>query len=325
MKKPLIAAALLATASAVGPSTAHNGVPHNQALPRATIDQLHALGDAIEPYRDFAVAEREGWKKFGGDEPLMGEHWYHPKGPDYAGSNVRLDFNRPSNLMYTVIDGRRVLTGVTFNVRLRDGEAMPEGFAGRADRWHAHDMLRAIEAALKDRPVLRWLASGWIDANYRSKGDDRGRLAMVHVWLGIDNPDGVFADHNRVVPYLKLGLPVAHARGASMAAAHGLDMATPGGCRELIDGRLWIANAPSSMARALHATCKVEADRMRAALSLPPARLNAVAEGAAKRWEAAWAAALTPQQRARIAAMSEHGSHKSHAASPTAADPHAGH
>jgi hypothetical protein len=299
---------LLAASLAAAPLAAHNGVPHDQGLSPATIGQLHAVAEAIEPYHDFRVAEREGWKKFGGDEPLMGEHWHHPDGPDYVGSDARLDFRRPSNLMYTMIDGKRTLTGVTFNVRLRDGEAMPEGFAGRADRWHAHDMLRAIEAALQDRPILKWLANGWIDANYRNKGDDRGRIAMIHVWLGIENPDGVFADHNRIVPYLKMGLPAAHAAGASMAAAHGIDMATPNGCKELIDGRLWIANAPARTARALHATCRTEADRIRAALRLPPAELNRVAAAAAQRWNAAWASALTPTQRARIAAMTEHGS-----------------
>jgi hypothetical protein len=310
----LIAAACSATA------IAHGGVPHEAGLAKATTDQIHVTAAAVERYKDFRVAEREGWKKFGGDEPLMGEHWYHPEGPDYAGSDARLDFARPSNLMYTTIAGRRVLTGVTFNVRLRDGEAMPAGFAGSADRWHAHDMLRAMEAALKDRPILRWLANGWIDANYRNKGDDRGRIAMMHLWVGIANPDGIFADHNRVVPYLKAGLPAGHA--GPMKAAHGVDMATPNGCRELIDGRAWIANLPGRTTKALHVTCKREADTVRAALTLPPAQLNTTAASAYGRFDAAWDAALTPAQHARVAAMSEHGTHHGGGHSPAGQHAH---
>ncbi|MFA9200874.1 MAG: hypothetical protein ACEQR8_06745 [Cypionkella sp.] len=306
MTRRLTPSCALALLMAV-PAAAHDGVPHDQGLAPETMRQLHAVAEAIEPYRDFAAAERAGWKKFGGDEPLMGEHWYHPTGPDYAGADTRLDFARPSNLMYTAIGGKRVLTAVTFNVRLADGEVMPEGFAGSADRWHAHDMLRALEAALQDRPFLRWLAQGWIDANYRTKGDNRGRLAMVHVWLGVENPDGVFADHNRALPYLKLGLPAGYAAGASMDAAHGLALASPEGCRELIDGRLWIANAPARTSRALHEVCRREAAEVRSALPRPAGDLNRVAAAAWRRWQGAWKAALTPAQHARIEAMTEHG------------------
>lgn len=305
---------LLPAAIALTPlsASAHDGVPHDEGLPRATINQLHALAEAIAPYHDFRVAEREGWKKFGGDEPLMGEHWYHPKGPDYVGSDPDLDFTRPSNLMYTSIGGKRVLTGVTFNVRLGDGESVPEGFDGKADRWHVHDTLRAIEAALKDRPFLRWLANGWIDANYRDKGDDRGRLAMVHVWLGVENPDGIFADHNRMVPYLKLGLPDSHASGGSMGAAHGLALATDTGCADTVDGKVWIANVPKKTAKALRSACQAEATIVRQELRSTPARLNSVAEGAWKRFDAKWQAALTPEQHNRIAQMAEHGNHNAH-------------
>ncbi len=307
-----IAALPLAALALAAPAAAHDGVVHEAGLPRATTAQIHELAAAIAPYRDFAVAEREGWKKFGGDEPLMGEHWYHPDGPDYAGSDAEIDFSRPSNLMYTVIDGRRVLTGVAFTVRLADGEAVPQGFAGDADRWHVHDMLRAIEAALADRPILRWLANGWIDANYRDRGDDRGRIAMAHAWVTLPNPDGIFADANRTLPYLKLGLPAAHATGASEAAARGLTLATAGGCAQTIDGRLWIANAGRRVSRALHAACRDEAARITATLHSDAGTINAAAEAGWYRFDALWNRSLTAQQRARIDAMSEHGGHGEH-------------
>lgn len=300
MRNLFLAAALVSSAA-----QGHNGVPHEAGLPKATTDQIHVTAAAAARYRDFRVAEREGWKKFGGDEPLMGEHWYHPNGPDYQGSDAQLDFSRPSNLMYTTINGRRVLTGVTFNVRLLDGEALPEGFAGTADRWHAHDMLRAIEAALSDRPILRWFANEWLKANYFDKGDQRGRVAMLHVWVGVPNPDGVFADHNRTLPYLKMGLPASDA--GSMDTAHGIDMATPNGCRELIDGRAWIANLSSRTTRSLHAICRREAAAIRADLASRPEQLNELAADAYKRFSRAWDANLTPAQRERVDAMTEHG------------------
>lgn len=309
MKKMLLPL-LLATLAT--PAAAHNGVPHNEGLSRATIDQLHAVSEATERYRDFEVAKAEGWKKFGGDEPLMGEHWHHPDGPDYVGGDT-LDFSRPSNLMYTVIDGRKTLTGVAFVVRLGAREPLPEGFAGRADTWHVHDFVRAIEAATEERPILRWLANGWLDANYRDKGDGRGRLAMAHVWVTLPNPDGVFADYNRTIPYLKLGLPAAHANGASVASAKGLDLATADGCKELIDGRLWIANAPKKTARALKATCAAEAQAVRVALAGTPAEINRAGAEAWRRFDTAWNAALTPAQQARVDAMSEHGAAGDHA------------
>lgn len=318
VKKLLLATALVSTALA-----AHDGVPHEAGLPKRTTDQIHVTAAAVERYKDFHVAEREGWKKFGGDEPLMGEHWHHPQGPDYQGSTARLDFARPSNLMYTMIDGRRVLTGVTFNVRLADGETMPDGFAGGADRWHAHDMLRAIESALADRPILRWLAGGWLKANYFDKGDERGRLAMVHVWVGVPNPDGIFADHNRTVPYLKMGLPATHA--GAMTAAHGVDMATPNGCRELIDGRAWIANLAPRTTKTLHATCRREADTVRASLKLPPQQLNAAAAAGYSRFERVWNASLTPAQHARVDAISEHGGHRGHGSDASSPEGHAHH
>lgn len=153
---------------------------HDANLPAQTEAELGRVANAVARYRDFDVTRREGWKKFGGDEPLMGEHWYNPKGLDLVGSDARLDFNRPTNLMYTDIGGKQVLTGVAFTVRIAPGEAAPEGFYGSADHWHVHDFEKGIDAALVDRPFLRAITNWWLDANYRSKGDNRGRVAMVH-------------------------------------------------------------------------------------------------------------------------------------------------
>ena len=47
----------------------------------------------------------------------------------------------------------------------------------------------------------------WLNNKCPSKGDNRRRLAMAHVWVTMPNPDSVFADFNRTLPYVKLGLP----------------------------------------------------------------------------------------------------------------------
>lgn len=282
------------------------------AVPAAALTQLDELRRAVARYAEIEVAEREGWKRFGGDEPLMGEHWTPPDGRDYQGSNVRLDFSRPNNLMYTRIDGRPVLTGVAYVVRLREGEALPEGFAGDADRWHVHDALKAMQAMTEERPLLRWLANSWIHSQYLAKGDDRGRLAMVHAWVTLPNPDGVFSDHNRLLAYRKLGLPDAHANGASVEAARGLSLAAPNGCRDAVDAKLWIADAPRAAGRRIRAVCRAQAAAVGEALAghrMHASMLNAAGELAWRALDAAFARELTTAQRARIAALTEHGAH----------------
>ena len=270
--------------------------------------ELAQVRAALARYADIDVARAEGWKPFGGDEPLMGQHWYPPDGPDYAGSDARLDFARPSNLMYTEIGGRQVLTGAAFVVRLRQGEALPAGFSGGADRWHVHDFEAAFAAATEDRPFLRGLGNWWLDREYRDAGDDRARLAMVHAWAGpIANPDGPFADHNRVLPYLKLGLPAEWARGASMDAALGLALATPDGCERTLEGTVWMANIGGRQLRTLRSGCRQAAEFVRGALGADPATVNGSAAAGWRSWESFLDAQLTPDQKRRVMAMSEHG------------------
>jgi hypothetical protein len=316
LRKIVVAAAALAVL-ALTPSSVyaqHGGhADHGErvapSLNRVASEQVAEVRAAVERYRDFEVARREGWRKFGGDEPLMGEHWSHPDGPDYVHGDA-LDFSRPSNLIYTTIDGERVLTAVAFIVRLAPDEPVPSGFDGSADVWHVHDMEAAIAAATEERPILRALANWWLDENYRDRGDNRGRLAMLHVWVGVDNPDGVFADHNRLLAYSELGLPAAYAEGASIEAARGLHLLTPNGCAEALDGRLWIAQAASDQQRALHDVCRRAAAELSPALSADARDLNAAGEAAWLRLAAALETTLDAAQHARIGAMSEHGAHR---------------
>jgi hypothetical protein len=285
-----------------------HGETHRSGGGAETGHQIEAVRRGVERYRDFAVAEREGWRLFGGEEPLMGGHWYPPDGRDYVHGD-ELDFTRPNNLIYATIDGRRVLTGVAFVVRLGPGEPVPEGFAGSEDRWHVHDFVAAIEAALGERPILNWLANWWLDEAYRNRGDNRARLAMVHVWVTEPNPDGVFADYHRVLPYIQLGLPRAYAQGASLAAARGLHLATEHGCAEAVDGRLWIANASRQQTRTINAACAAARRDLNPVLASDAPTINIEAERVWTRLDLLMQETLSLEQRRRIAAMTEHGEH----------------
>lgn len=329
---PRLAIVAAAALSLLGPAAvlaqAHQHQHHGTHDQAASVDaaspspaaqrEIAVVARAVERYKDFSVAQAEGWRKLGDDEPLMGEHWYPPENlewEEYLGSDAQLDFSRPSNLMYTQINGQNVLTGVAFIVRLADGEDVPEGFTGTADKWHVHDFVRAVNAATEERPLLRWLANWWLETNYFSKGDARGRLAMLHVWATLPNPDGVFADHNRLLPYMKLDLPVRYASGASLDAARGLNLATPGGCDAAAGGKLWIANARRQQERAIRTSCQTAARRVEAALrehGEHPAMLNAEAERAWRSFDAVWNETLSPKQRERVAAISEHGAGGAH-------------
>lgn len=206
--------------------------------------------------------------------------------------------------MYTDIGGRKMLTGVTFNVRIGAAEPVPDGFAGAADVWHVHDFRAFFDATLRDRPVARLFAEGVME---RRRGG-RERLAMIHVWVGaIPNPDGPLAHYNRLVPYLKLGLPPAMADGASLATARGLNLATADGCAMAIDGPARMAGVAAQPKARLHQACAAAAAHVREGLKAGgKAALNRMAEHGWAMFNGAWNRELTAEQKARIAAITEH-------------------
>src|SRR5687767_7172477 len=126
-----------ALAAPVSGQHAHHGSAPTDAVDPRLAEQLDALRRSTERYRDHANAVKDGYKRFGAEAPLMGEHWYHP---DLV--KAALDLNRPGTLQYAHIDGKRVLVGVAYNVYQREDEALPDGFAGDADVWHVHDVPR---------------------------------------------------------------------------------------------------------------------------------------------------------------------------------------
>jgi hypothetical protein len=154
---------------------------------------LDAAARASEQYADRAVAIRQGYRKVGPDFPGMGEHWVQP-GRLVSGRFVA---EAPPILTYATIDGQPVLTGVAYALPLAPGES-PPAFP-RGDHWHDH-------AASVDEESLLIAPLAAARAHAHGNTVHAPRLAMLHAWLWSPNPDGVFAQDNWALPYLRLGL-----------------------------------------------------------------------------------------------------------------------
>jgi hypothetical protein len=291
------------------------GTP-GQADPRNQT-QVRQLGDirrGLERYVDFRVAQREGWTAFGGDEPLMGQHFVPPRGTlDYV-HGQELDFSRPNVLMYTKMNGRMVLVGAAFIVRIAPGDPLPAGLSGDGDRWHVHNLEEAFAAMTETRPFLRGLGSWWLTEEKKRAGGDQTRLSMLHTWVLEPNPDGMFADFNRTLPYRELGIPLEYSRMGSLSAGRGLHLATDAGCAETVDPDFWMADANGRQQRTIRRACHEARDEVRAALRrrADATELNAVAELAWNRFEDAMNTTLDATQQRRLASIVENGGHGNH-------------
>lgn len=278
--------------------------------PPELIEQLEAVRAATERLRDHDVAVAEGYELVGGDGPLMGEHWVRRDLVDRP-----FDIASPSTLQYLRIGGDHVLTGVAYTVYRAPGEPLPEGFAGDADAWHLHDMQKIAMTATEGRPLLRWITERRI-AGGRTRWDpERPELTMVHAWAWLDNPDGVFAQEHRLIPYVRLGLPEAWGIDAGIDAANGVALLGDGACALEVRKVGFMAGVSRAQRRELSAACDAAAASVRAALDGVDAsdatqaggrRLSDAAQQAWQSYLARRAEVLSEEQLARLAAAIEH-------------------
>lgn len=171
----------------------------------ASPDFLLALRQAVRPYRDRSEAIAAGYRLLGPDFPGMGEHWVHP-GLVVAG---RVDPERPAVLSYVDVDGSPRLVGVAFTLPLGPDEEPPDRPFPR-DAWHDHTGAVDEETLLLNHPASM------------HHGGAGFRLSMVHVWTELENPAGVLAQNNWVLPFWKRRLPAPE--GLSTRAARGLSL-----------------------------------------------------------------------------------------------------
>ena len=182
------AALLLLLAAPVAAQHTHGHGPHPAALDSAQVAFLATAERALDAFADPADALAAGFRPLGPDMPHMGQHWVHP------GRAVGRDVDpaEPSMLTYLPVGGRQVLTGAAWTIPIGPDEAPPSFPWPGA--WHAH------AGRLMDE------AFGLVPHGVRET--DRPRLAMLHAWTGVPNPDGAFAADNWALPFARAGVPV---------------------------------------------------------------------------------------------------------------------
>jgi len=240
------------------------------ARARDTAEFVRLARSATERYRDREAAAADGYRLIGEDFPGMGEHWIQT---DRVFDGV-YEPTQPEVLTYVTIDGTPRLLGIAYALPLLEGEQPPDEPAGR-DAWHAHT------GSLDDETLA--------PHHHTSAHADHGaRLAMVHAWVWLDNPEGTFAADNWSIPFLRLGLELP--REPAAAAGKTLSLLSGGGeyvtrvVASAAQGRAPDATAlHSAIAAAEREAAKVVAERQGA--RLPPGGLERLASAWREMWK----------------------------------------
>lgn len=166
-------------------------------------DFLQEARLAASRFSELSAAVANGYRRLGPDFPGMGEHWVHPGRIVQRG----IDPAEPPVLTYAEVGGVRVLTGVAYAVPLGPSDRPPPTPFGPGV-WHDHTQTLDEEAILLDSPSTH------------QRGDGaQPRLAMFHVWLWPQNPDGALSQNNWALPFARLGLSVPDTLDQSTARA----------------------------------------------------------------------------------------------------------
>jgi len=171
-------------------------------------------------------ARAAGYRPVGPDFPGMGRHWVHPS----LILRDTLDAAAPPVLEYAEIAGRLTLVGVAYAVLVRDGGQPPQGPAP-AESWHFHQGTVEEESFLRSHAGLH---------EHTGEGP---KIAVLHAWIWLDNPDGVLATDNWALPYARVGVPIRPhgSRSAARALAFGADE----GGRTYLEALLHAVGQPS--------------------------------------------------------------------------------
>lgn len=176
-------------------------------------------------YHDADSARAAGYRPVGPDFPGMGRHWVHPS----LILRDTLDAAHPPVLEYAEISGRLTLVGVAYAVLVKDGSP-PHSFPVPAAAWHFHQGTVEEESFLRSHAGLGHATPG-------------PKIAVLHAWIWLDNPDGVLATDNWALPYARLGYRVP--LRTSHAAARALALAAGDGGRRYLEALLHAVGQPS--------------------------------------------------------------------------------
>jgi len=172
------------------------------------LDFVRRAKAATEKYQDQSAAILDGYRPIGSDFPGMGVHWVR------IGIlfDSKIEAEHPEFLTYISVSGMPRLAGLAYAIPLLPGEQPPDLPAGK-DAWHDH--FRSID----EETIVP-------HHQHPGSADSEPRLAMLHAWVWMPNPDGVFAADNWALPFVRLGLkPEA---GASHAQALALTLNSGG-------------------------------------------------------------------------------------------------
>jgi len=123
---------------------AHGGSPAEEALEHAT--------EALDRFRDVAVAQAEGYAHYDGrDTFMMGEHWVNRQ----ILRSGQCELTRPSHLQYLVLDGQRTLIGVGYVCPGTPETPAPRLF-GTDVPWHTHGPALCTQASGGPLDMQAW-------------------------------------------------------------------------------------------------------------------------------------------------------------------------
>jgi hypothetical protein len=142
-------------------------------------------------YADQETAIAEGFVRVGVEFPAMGEHWV---------SLARVmadtvDPARPSVLIYVTVNGAPRLAGVAYTDLLAEGEHPPADPAPLA--WHEHNGAVDEESLPLGHHAMHSAGTA---------SNDSLRLSILHAWIWVTNPDGVFVTDNWSLPLARAGI-----------------------------------------------------------------------------------------------------------------------
>jgi len=102
---------------------------------------------------------------------------------------------KPQVLLYATVAGRRVLVGVAYAIPLGPGQPTP-AIPVPAHLWHTHRGPVNIES---------------LGASHAGSGaQDGDRVAVLHAWVWVQNPDGPFAAENWALPEVRAAIAPPH-------------------------------------------------------------------------------------------------------------------
>ena len=179
------------------------------------------------PYRDAQVARAAGYRPLGPDFPGMGRHWVHPA----LILRDTLDPAAPPILEYAEIDGRLTLVGVAY-AKLVHHATPPVGLPVPPDAWHFH------QGTVEEESFLRSHAG----VHAAPLGTREPRIAVLHAWIWLENPDGLLATDNWALPYARLGYRMPP--GASKEAARAVALAAGEGGQAYVEALLRAVGRP---------------------------------------------------------------------------------